>query len=137
MGEQELRVVDEALEPFLLQVARREVAQQHRHFPVLHQLVGKPGIAARDLLGDEREGLHLAAGIELDAAELLRHAERADADLLGAFENLRRQPLLRGHVPFALPVAADERDDHFVDEVAARLPHQALLFGEWDMMNRR
>ena len=57
--EQELRILDEAREPFLLQVARREVAQQHRDFPVLHQLVGEAGIAARDLLGDHREGLHL------------------------------------------------------------------------------
>ena len=130
MGEQELRVLGEALEPDLLQVARREVAQQHRNLPVLHQLVGQAGIAARDFLGDEREGLHFRAGLELDAAEFLRHAERADADLVGAVEDFRRQPVLRGHDPFALPVAADERNDHVVDEVAARLPHQALFFGE-------
>ena len=88
MREQELRVLDDAREPALLQVARREVAQQHRDLPDLHQLVGEPGIAARDLLGDEREGLHLGRLVELDAAELLRHAERADADLVGAFEDL-------------------------------------------------
>ena len=130
MGEQELRILGEALEPDLLQVARREVAQQHRNLPVLHQLVGQTGIAAGDFLGDEREGLHFRAGLELDAAEFLRHAERADADLVGADQNFRRQPVLRGHDPFALPVAADERNHHVVDEVAARLPHQALLFGE-------
>ena len=61
MGEQELRIVDEALEPLLLQLARREVTQQDRHFPVLHQLVGKTGIAARDLLRDDREDAHFAA----------------------------------------------------------------------------
>ncbi len=130
MGEQELRVLDDARKPALLQMARREVAQQHRDLPDLHQLVGEAGIAARDLLGDDREGLHLGRLVELDAAELLRHAERADADLLGAFEDLRRQPLLRRHVPFALPVAADERDDDVVDKVAAALPHHALLFGQ-------
>jgi hypothetical protein len=111
-------------------MARREVAQQHRDLPVLHQLVGEPGVAARDLLRDDREGLHLARLVELDAAELLRHAERADADLLGAREDLVRQPVLRRHHPFTLPVVADERNDHVVDEVAARLPHQDLLFGE-------
>ena len=87
MREQKLRVVDQPLEPFFLQMPRRQVAQQHRDLPVLHQLVGEPGIAARDLLGDQREGLHFARPVELDAAELLRHAERADADLLGAFED--------------------------------------------------
>src|SRR5262249_50627858 len=65
---------------------------------------------------------------ELDAAELLRHTERADADLFGAFENLLRQPVFRRHHPFALPVVADERDDHVVDEAAARLPHEVLFF---------
>ena len=130
MGEQELRVLDDAREPALLQVARRQVAQQHRHLPDLHQLVGQPGIAARDLLGDDREGLRLGRLVELEAAELLRHAERADADLMGAFEDFRRQPLLRHHAPFALPIAADERDHHVVDEVAAALPHHALLFGK-------
>ncbi len=38
-------------------MARREVAQQHRHLPVLHQLVGETGVAARDLLRDQGEGL--------------------------------------------------------------------------------
>ena len=41
MRQQELRILDEPLEPLLLQMARREVAQQHRHLPVLHQLVGE------------------------------------------------------------------------------------------------
>jgi hypothetical protein len=41
MGKQELRIVEQALEPFLLQMPRREIAQQHRDFPVLHQLVGE------------------------------------------------------------------------------------------------
>src|SRR5207302_4072113 len=107
-----------------------EVAQQHRDLPVLHQLVGEPGIAACDLLGDDREGLHLARLVELDAAELLRHAEGADADLLGSFEDFLRQPVLRRHHPFALPVVADERENDVVDERAARLPHEDLLFGE-------
>ena len=77
--EQELRIVDDAREPALLQVPRRQVAQQHRHLPDLHQLVGEAGIAARDLLGDDREGLRLGALVQLEPAELLRHAERADA----------------------------------------------------------
>ena len=119
MGEQKLRVLGEALEPDLLQVARREVAQQHRNLPILHQLVGQAGITARDFFGDERKRLHFRSGFELDTAELLRHAQRADADLVGADEDFRRQPVLRGHDPFALPVAADERNDHVVDEVAA------------------
>ena len=130
MGEQKLRIVDQPLEPFFLQVPRRQVAQQHRDFPVLHELVGEAGIAARDFLGDERKGLHLARPVELDAAELFRHAEGADADLLGALQNFRRQPFVRVHRPFALPVAANEGNDDFVDEIAAALPHQPLFFGK-------
>ena len=41
MGEQKLRLGHQPLEPFFLQVPRRQIAQQHRHFPVLHQLVGE------------------------------------------------------------------------------------------------
>jgi hypothetical protein len=88
--EQELRILDDAREPALLQVPRRQVAQQHRHFPDLHQLVGQPGIAARDLLGDERESLCLRPLVELEPAKLLGHAERAQPDLVGAREDLRR-----------------------------------------------
>ena len=84
MRHQELRLGDQALEPFLLQMLGRELAQQHRHFPVLHHLVGKAGIAARDLFRNHGEGLDLGALLQLDAAVFLRHAERADADLLGA-----------------------------------------------------
>ena len=90
MGQQELRVGHDAGKPTLLQMARREIAQQHGDFPDLHQLVGQPGITARDFFGDEREGRHLAGLVELDAAEFLRHAERTDADLVGALQNFRR-----------------------------------------------
>ena len=128
VGEQELRVLDDARKPALLQVARRQVAQQDGDLPDLYQLVGEARIAARDLLGDDREGLGLGTLVELDAAELLRHAQRADADLLGTLKHFRRQTLLRHHAPFALPVAADERDHDLVDEVAAALPHHPLLF---------
>src|SRR5262249_25060556 len=130
MGEQELRVRNEAREPFLLQMARSQVAQQHRDFPVLNQLVGQAGIAARYLFRDDGEALHLARRIELDAAEFLRYPERADADAISGGEYLVRQPALWSHVPFALPVVPDERDDRIVNEVAAALPHHALLFGE-------
>ncbi len=130
MREQKLRIVDEPLEPFFLQMARRQIAQQHRDFPVLHQLVGEAGIAARDFFGDQREGLHLARPVKLDAAEFFRHAERADADLFGALQDFRRQPVFRSHRPFALPIAANERNDDLVDEIAAALPHQPLFFGE-------
>ena len=130
MREQELRVFDDAREPALLQMTRREIAQQHRDLPDLHQLVGEPRVPARDFLRYDREGLRLGRLVELEAAELLRHAERADADLLRPFEDFRRQSGLRAHVPFALPVAADERDHDVVDEVAAALPHHALLFGQ-------
>ena len=41
MRHQELRLRDQALEPFLLQMLGRELAQQHRDLPVLHQLVGE------------------------------------------------------------------------------------------------
>ena len=118
-GEGSPAMRDQALEPLLLQVTRRQVAQQDRHLPVLHQLVGETGIAARDLLGDQREGPHLAPGIELDPAELLRHPERANADPVGSLEDLGRQPGIRIHVPLALPARADERGDHLVDEIAA------------------
>ena len=47
-----------------------------------------------------------------------------------AFEDLRRQPVLRRHVPLALPIAADERDHDVVDEGAAAVPHQGLFFGQ-------
>ena len=57
-------------------------------------------IAARDLLGDEGEGLHLGALVELDAAEFLRHAERADADLFGAFQISGGRRASGPHVPF-------------------------------------
>ena len=128
--EQELRILDQTFEPFLLQMTRREVAQQHRDLPVLHQLVGKAGVPARDLLGDQRERAHLALGVELEAAEFLGHAEGADPDLFGALQDFGRQARLRLHVPFALPVGADEGGDDLVDEITAALPHQALLFGE-------
>src|SRR5262245_31219499 len=130
MREQELRIADEALEPFLLQVTRREVAQQHRNLPVLHQLVGKAGIAARDLLRDDGKGLHLGRRVELHSAELLGDAERADADLVGAGENFRRQPLLGDHGPFALPVLANERDDDVVHERATAVAHENLFLGK-------
>ena len=128
MRHQELRLGDQPLEPFLLQMLGRELAQQHRDLPVLHHLVGEAGIAARDFLGDQREGLDLGALLQLDAAEFLRHAERADADLLGLFQDVRRQPVLRHHRPFVLPVLLDERQHHVVDEIAAALPHHALFF---------
>src|SRR6202035_5109719 len=95
-----------------------------------HQLVGEARIAARDLFGDQRKSLHLARPIELDAAQLFGHAERADADLLGPLQDFRRQPVLRRHRPFALPIAADEGTNDVVDQIAAALPHQALFFGK-------
>jgi hypothetical protein len=45
-------------------------------------------------------------------------------------QDFRRQPVLRRHRPFALPIAADEGDDDVVDKIAAALPHQALFFGK-------
>ena len=54
----------------------------------------------------------------------------ADADLVRALEDLRRQPILGGHHPFALPIATDERDDRIVDKGTTALTHQALLFGK-------
>src|SRR5262249_7287797 len=98
--------------------------------PVLHQLVSKSGVAARDLLGDKREGAYLAVALELDAAELLGHPERADADLVGTFKDFRWEARLWIHVPFALPIGADEGGDDLVDKIAAALPHQPLFFGE-------
>ena len=130
MRQEELRVLDQPLEPFFLQMARRELAQQHRHLPVLHQLVGEPGIAARDLLRDHGEGLDLGARFELDAAEFLGHAQGADADLLGLLQDARRQPVFRLHRPFALPILADEGQDHLIDKIAAALPHHPLFLGQ-------
>ena len=52
----------------------------------------------------------------------------ANADVLGAFEDLGGEPLLWDHIPLALPIAADERDHDLVDELPAALPHHALLF---------
>ncbi len=123
-----LGVADQAREPAFLQMARREIAQQHGDLPVLHQLVGQTGIAARDLFGDDREGLHFARRIELHAAEFFRDAESADADAVGRLEDLARQALVRLHQPLALPVGADEWDDIVVHKSAAALPHQPLLF---------
>src|SRR5207249_10774982 len=62
---------------------------------------------------------------DLNAAELLGHPERADADLVGPFKDFRRQARLRIHVPFALPIGADEGGDDVIDEITAALPHQA------------
>ena len=41
MRQQKLRVFDQPLEPFLLQMPRRQLPQQHGDFPVLYQLVGQ------------------------------------------------------------------------------------------------
>ena len=90
MRQQELRVVDEPLEPFFLQVARRQIAQQHRDLPVLNELVGETGIAARNLFGDQRERLHFAGAVKLDAAEFFRHAKRADAHFFRALQDFPR-----------------------------------------------
>ncbi|MFL5028850.1 MAG: acyl-CoA dehydrogenase family protein, partial [Xanthobacteraceae bacterium] len=60
------------------------------HLLVENDALGKAGIAARDLLGDQREGLHLGGLVELESAELLRYGKRADADRVGAFEDVRR-----------------------------------------------
>ncbi len=128
MRHQELRLRDQALEPFLLQMLGRELAQQHRHFPILHHLVGQAGIAARDFLGDQGESFYFRALLEFDAAELLRHAQGADADLLGLFQDADRQPVLRHHRPFALPILLDEGQHHLIDEIAAALPHHPLFF---------
>ena len=105
----------------------REFPQEDRHLPVLHQLVGEPRVAARDLLGDKGEGAHLGGALQLHAAVLLGHAERADADAVGLLENRARQARLRVHQPFALPVLADEGRDEVVDEGAAALAHHPLL----------
>ena len=53
------------------------------------------------------EGLHLGRRIELHAAELLGHAERADADTVGLLEDLARQPLVRA--PSATRAASSAR----------------------------
>ena len=71
---------------------------------------------------------HFGALFEFDAAEFLRHAESADADLFGALQDAQRQPVFRHHRPFALPVLLDEGQHHIVDEIAAALPHHLLLF---------
>src|SRR6266849_2335716 len=109
--------------------APRHVPEQHRDLPDLHQLVGKPRVAARDLLGDEGESLHLVRRIKRNAAEFLGHAESADSDLDGLLEDGARQARIRVHQPLTLPVLADERRDEIVDECAAATAHQALLFG--------
>src|SRR6478672_3774892 len=108
----------------------REPAQQHRDLPVLHQLVGEPGVAARNLLGDEGEGAHFGGAFQLHAAVFLGHGERADADTVGLLEDRARQALLRLHQPLALPVLSDERRDEVVDEGAAALAHDLLLVGQ-------
>ena len=41
-----------------------------------------------------------------------------------------RQPFLRHHRPFFLPILLDVRQHHVVDEIAAALPHHLLLFGQ-------
>ena len=130
MGQQELRVFHQPLEPFFLKMLRRDVAQQHRDLPVLHELVGQSRIAAGNFFGDQREGLHLGLRIKLHPAEFLGYAQRADADAFGALEDFLRQPVFRRHQPFVLPVRAHERDDDVVNERAAAIAHHALFFGE-------
>jgi hypothetical protein len=130
VGEEERRVLEQAAEPRLDQLLRRDLAQEDRDLPVLHELVGKPGVTARDLLGDQREGAHLGLGVEVEPAVFLGHAKGADADGLGAFEDARRQSVARAHVPFALPVRADEGRHHPVHEGPAAVAHQALILGQ-------
>ncbi|MNT48649.1 hypothetical protein D3C72_1854410 [compost metagenome] len=130
MGQEKLRVGQQPRKPLVLQMLRGEFAQKDRHFPVLHELVGKTGIPTGDLLGDEREGSDFGVVLKIDAAIGLRHAKRANADGLGALQDGPRQPFARAHVPFALPVRADEGGHGVVDEGAAAVAHQSLFLGQ-------
>jgi hypothetical protein len=67
---------------------------------------------------------------ELDPTVFFRHAQSTDADLLGALQDAQRQPFLRHHRPFLLPILLDVRQHHIVDEVVAALPHHLLFFGQ-------
>ena len=98
--------------------------------PPCSSMACQAGVAARDLLGDQREGAQLGRGIERHAAEFLGHAEGTDADAVGLLEDRARHAGVRVHQPLALPVAPDERRDEALDEFATARAHQALLFGQ-------
>src|SRR6202008_2855850 len=79
---------------------------------------------------------NLGTLLELDAAVFFRNGQRANADLVGLFQNAQRQPVLGNHRPFELPVLLDEWKDHLIDEIAATLPHHPLLFGQAPVCRR-
>ena len=101
--------------------------KQHRNLPILHELVGEAGIAPRDLLGDDGECADLGRGIELHAAELLGNPQGADAELVGLFENGAAADAVRVHLPFALPIGADEGRDDAIDEGPDSSPASAAV----------
>ncbi len=130
MRQQEGRVLHHLREPSFLQVAWRDVAKQHRDLPDLHHFLRQAAVATGDFLGDHGEGLRLGLGVERRAAELLRDAERADADVVGDFQDLARQARIGIHVPFRLPVLARERNHVLVRELAGDVPHHAGILGQ-------
>ena len=125
MREQELRVRDDAREPALLQMARREVAQQHGDFPHLHQLVGEsesPRAISSAMMAKVATSVALSSSTPPNSSG----TPSVRMPTLSAPARIRRQARFRHHAPFALPVAADERDHHVVDEIAAAFAASAV-----------
>src|SRR2546423_12050625 len=56
-------------------------------FPYTTLFRSEARVAARDFLGDDGEGPHLARRVELHAAEFFRNAEGADADAVRSEEH--------------------------------------------------
>ena len=125
--QQKRRVFGDFRKPVLLQVTRRDVRQQHRHLPYLRQLVGQPGVAARDFFRHHRNRLHLGRGVKWCSAKLLRDAQPAHADVVRALQQLQCRAVFRYHVPLLHPVFADKRNDILVDERADGVAHHALF----------
>jgi hypothetical protein len=127
MGHQELRLGQVAGKPFILQMLRGKRTQQHGDLPVLHQLVGQPGVTACEFGRDDREGLCLGGRVQPDPAVPGWHSQATQAGLVGLGQDLGWQPAGRVEPPFPFPVGGDEGPHHLVDVAPAGVPHQALL----------
>jgi len=104
MREQESRLLHDAREPELLQVARRDVPEQHRDLPDLHQLVGKPE-SPRAISSEMRAKVCTSCAGSSGTPPNSSGTPECGSDLVGLLEDSARQARIRVHQPLALPVS--------------------------------